>query len=616
MNSRLTLRSRHMGILIVIILAMSYVGITGIGADSIWHDEYRSIYYAGGMSDSPGSPLDAIARASERQSGDGLLYPLLLAVWGRFAGFSVFSARYLSLLLGVLAIAWIYRLASDLHSPSAGLFAAIALGASAFLSVYLHEIGPYSLMVLEVVLLLWLYWLILLQGPTRLSAFAFLLVLMATLYTSPLVIVSIAALGVYHLMLAPRTKSWNLLIVLAIVAEVLFLPWLLTTNSAAVKFVEHAAGYSAVDDSFYLLQNIGHAFGNGIWLFWLLPFFSLRWLRGHIGLKMLWLVGTSTCTVILVVYQVSDLILHVRYMVPLLPIFALLFGIASALPGRFRRLIWTVLLIWCAAGTLVASSYSTLFYPPDESKHLRLTYPFAEVLGEITKDAVANDAIALEFPFHAWAIRGVTEYYLRGSSARYVLTDNLVQGELESQSRIAGFEHFLGDAGRVYFVVDRTVAPSAELMEYEKILSARYVTCDRLWDTDKVRVDKLAQINALCGPPQTPIEQFGDSVALLDFVHVRTDDFDVFYSIWSTEEPMESHSQAIHFRKEDGELVYQIDGSLPHGEFAYRIDRIPRGELPASAAIKIQGIVYNWQTGERLKASDGSDIVELGQVQT
>ena len=153
-------------------------------------------------------------------------------------------------------------------------------------------------------------------------------------------------------------------------------------------------------------------------------------------------------------------------------------------------------------------------------------------------------------------------------------------------------------------------------MEYEKILSARYVTCDRLWDTDTVRVDKLAQIDALCGPPQTPIEQFGDSVALLDFVHMRTDDFDVFYSIWSTEEPMESHSQAIHFRKEDGELVYQIDGSLPHGEFAYRIDRIPRGELPASATIKIQGIVYDWQTGVRLKTSDGSDIVELGQVQT
>ena len=253
----MTLRSRHMGILIVIILAMSYVAVTGIGADSIWHDEYRSIYYAGGMSDSTGSPLDAIARASERQTGDGLLYPLLLAVWGRIAGFSVVAARYLSLLFGVLAIAWIYRLASDLHSPSAGLLAAIALGASAFFSVYLHEIGAYSLIVLEVVLLLWLYWLILHQGPTRLSAFTFLLVLTATLYTSPLAIVSIAALGVYHLLLAPRTKSWNLLIVLAIVAEVLFVPWLLTTNSATVKFVEHPAGYSAVGDSFYLLQNIG-----------------------------------------------------------------------------------------------------------------------------------------------------------------------------------------------------------------------------------------------------------------------------------------------------------------------------------------------------------------------
>ena len=79
---------------------------------------------------------------------------------------------------------------------------------------------------------------------------------------------------------------------------------------------------------------------------------------------------------------------------------------------------------------------------------------------------------------------------------------------------------------------------------------------------------------------------------------------------------MESHSQAIHLWDENGELLYQIDGALPHGEFAYRIDRIPRGELPASATIKIQGIVYDWQTGERLKTFDGSDIVELAQIQT
>ena len=173
MNSRLTLRSRHMGILIVIILAMSCVGITGIGADSIWLDEYLSLYYAGGMADETINAVDVVSRIVERESGQSPIYYVLLSIWGKLAGFSVFSARYFSLLCGLMSLAWVYRLGTDLYSPFAGLCAAIILGGSAFFGIYLHEIRVYTLFVLEILLVIWLYWRVLYGKASWLLSSAF-----------------------------------------------------------------------------------------------------------------------------------------------------------------------------------------------------------------------------------------------------------------------------------------------------------------------------------------------------------------------------------------------------------------------------------------------------------
>ena len=104
---------------------------------------------------------------------------------------------------------------------------------------------------------------------------------------------------------------------------------------------------------------------------------------------------------------------------------------------------------------------------------------------------------------------------------------------------------------------------------------------------------------------------FGDSVALLDFVHQQTSDYDIFYSLWSTHVPADTYSMSLQFVDEEGTQVHQIDNPLPIGDFAYRIDRIPRGTLPDAGEIIINGVVYAWQTGERLQLSDGADIAKL-----
>lgn len=142
-------------------------------------------------------------------------------------------------------------------------------------------------------------------------------------------------------------------------------------------------------------------------------------------------------------------------------------------------------------------------------------------------------------------------------------------------------------------------------------MAERYVPCERLVDQDDVIVEKIAQIPQLCEPPSTTQIQFGESVALLDFIHEQTEDFDIFYSLWSTQVPADTYSVSLQFIDADGNNVHQVDNPLPMGDFAYRIDRIPRGTLPDDADITVNGIVYAWQTGARLMSDAGTDLVPL-----
>ena len=222
-----------------LILIAVAIGAHGLLADSMWHDEQLSLLYAGGLTDTPINPLDTVTRIIERESGQAPFYYMLLSIWGSLLGWTVFAARTFSLIVGVLAIAWAYRLGSDMHSPFAGLCSAIILGASAFFSAYLHEVRTYSLLVLEILIVLTLYWRLLNHKQSWLMSVVFVIVVTATLYTHPFAIGAIGALGLYHILLAPRIGTWWRLFILFAVSGILFLPWAVPTLSVIANRVEN-----------------------------------------------------------------------------------------------------------------------------------------------------------------------------------------------------------------------------------------------------------------------------------------------------------------------------------------------------------------------------------------
>ena len=594
-----------------LILIAVAIGAMGLQADSMWHDEQLSLLYAGGLTDTPINPLDTVTRIIERESGQAPFYYTLLSVWGSFLGWTVFAARLFSLMLGVLAIPWAYRLGADMHSPFAGLCSAIFLGASAFFSAYLHEVRTYSLLVLEILIVLTLYWRLLNHKQSWLMSLIFVLVVTATLYTHPFAIGAIGALGLYHILFAPRKGTWWRLFILFGVSGILFLPWAVPTLGVIANRVENNTRTLTIRTNAEVIRDMLHAFSNGIWGFLLLLFPSIPLLRKQHSVRLLWFTGLVFASVMLAANQASEMINHVRYLMPLLPAVALLMGIGLASLVRYRKVVIVILLAWSIVGFISAPTFGDLFYTREEHIVFHITFPFQQIADDIRSEALANDAIAYYIPYHSWAVHGIVDYYMDGIPARHVITDELGEGSNDPQAKIVRLDLFLGDAGRAWFIVDKTVEPDDLLAEYDKIIESRYVLCERTWDTEDVRIDKVAQIQELCDPPATPLLSFGESVDLLDFVHQQTDDYDIFYSLWSSQVPADIYSMSLQFIDDEGNPVHQVDNPLPIGEFAYRIDRIPRDTLPDDSPITVNGIVYAWQTGERLHLTDGRDIAQL-----
>lgn len=591
---------------------MSALAFAGVNADSIWYDEYFSLYYAGAMVDGATTPLDVVNRIIARESGQAPLYFELLFAWSQLAGWTAFAARTLSLLIGAIAVAWIYRLGTDMHSTRAGFCAAAIVAASALFIYYLHEIRMYALVVLAVTVLLWLYLRVLRSERSRGTSVAFVLATAAALYTHAFMAVIIAALGLFHLAAAPRTKSWRQIIVLFAAAGILFLPW----APVIISKIESKTGPSDFDflrTNGELLISLAEAASNGYWIGLLLPLLSLKWLRSDRGVLMLWWLGFAFVATLLTVNHSSRTINQLRYFLHILPMFALLGGIACAELIRNRKVLVLSLAAWCVSALIAAPSFGDILHIPGEVTVFHLGFPFKQITETLRRSAGENDAVAFEFPHHSWAQRGVLDYYMKGSQARYVLTDMLGSVEEPAEKRRL-FADFLGGAGKTYFVIDRTVAPSVFLAEYEGALSERYVYCGSLWDDAWATIDQYARIDALCQPPGQPLIRFDQGAALLDFVQEKSDTGHLLYSVWTAPLPADTHSFSLRVWDAEGNLVHQADDALPVGDFSYRIDRVPLEILPEGESARIEGVIYQWRSGERLRTLDGADVFPLGII--
>ncbi|MCA9915753.1 MAG: glycosyltransferase family 39 protein, partial [Anaerolineae bacterium] len=215
--------------LVLLLLFTTWLGVRGLNLDAINYDEHWTIRIIGAEPYGPATLPAVIANATE-DPWQPPLYYLLLWLWSQLAGATPFALRFLTTLVGLLSVASAYQLGKNIFgefsrkpvkvgdhmgSPlqrtdiSAGLYAAILLGGSSLLAIYLHELRPYALYILFTILALWAYWRSVHAAKLGWRGGTFLFLSLAGLiYSHYFSIVVIVAVGLYHLLFVPKNRRW------------------------------------------------------------------------------------------------------------------------------------------------------------------------------------------------------------------------------------------------------------------------------------------------------------------------------------------------------------------------------------------------------------------------
>ena len=378
--------------LVVLLLAFA-LGARGLNLDILWSDEIYSLVFMGAYHPPPGpaDPAQVVAIVQELAPDHVSLFYVIAAVWAQLTGWAQVPLRYLSLLAGVLMIACLYRFVAEALDRRTAATAALMMATSAFVVVYFHELRAYTFIMAIAIFHCWIYWrLLYLRSTSRLAWITLVLTASVLLYTHNLNLVLFAALGISHLVHAPRSRAWNRILAAWALGLLTFIPYLPSLISGDFAFGSNTRALSTLE----LANAWSTVLVNGYVVFWLpllLAFaYAIRRERKraviHIGL-----IAIVMCLCMFVANWRFSIIpvTRIRYFLVVWWLFIILFSYGLTALPRWR--IWTLAFIalWSVAGFFFGRSERMLEYTGFIS--FARTYPplhrYADELQGRVKDA-------------------------------------------------------------------------------------------------------------------------------------------------------------------------------------------------------------------------------------
>ena len=347
---------------LVLLLAFA-LGANGLNADVIWIDELASVTFMGAFNP-PYSPAQIIDSLMTHGPDHVPLFFLLGAGWAHLAGWTQFALRLISLFSGVLMIAWLYRFTSDTVNRHTAIVSALLMSTNVFASIFFHELRAYTLLLLLAVTHTWCYCR-LASGtrPSKLTWILFVCSAIAMLYTHILGLVTLAGLGMIHILMERGSGQSRAIMFgwgLGILCFSPYLPMLLGGSFALGK------RWYALEAS-ELIEPFGLLLTNGSYVL-LLPLapslvYAVRWKRHPIILRMLLFAFFMGLTLLFVNWRFDLIILdRMRYFLLLwIPCMILLAYGLTSLP-RWRAITALFLFLWGIAGYQFGRSIEFLDY--------------------------------------------------------------------------------------------------------------------------------------------------------------------------------------------------------------------------------------------------------------
>lgn len=557
------------------------------------------------------------------------LYTVLLKLWIGLAGVSTFSLRYLSVLLGVLAVPLAYIVARAwlrASSPGKGeglaVLAALYAAVAPLLVYYSQVVRMYPLATLAV---LAVSALMLRDDGKPLPIAGLTLAAAAALYSLYYTLWPLAGLFLYGALTRPRQISR--LGLAGMGAGLLYLPWLLlaggTLMARTASGGEGSNLLAGIQDILApTLQGLLFTYDTPPWAASLIAAVLVAGLimgrpgRAEAGRLLLPVLVVGLSIAGLVYGAVHTQWFAPRHLAPVVPFFGL--GLAWALDALGRT--WRPVLL-LALGLLVIAFWSTstqFVY----AKTLEVVDPF-DPTADYRFLSVRTRPDDLVF-FNVLSTAGWYENLRRPQDPpwSYALRWEPVIQPMEDIVR----ERILPAAAahqRLWFVLYKgTVGTNAPLKEW---LDTHLYPVGGVWNGDTLILGYTSpQVPLVTAPVQA---QFGDAIQLTGAEYTpQATAHGVIGLIlhWQAQQPVtRAYKVFVHLTDEAGWVFSQHDAQpindlRPTTTWTAGERIVDRHGLflpmMAPGAYHVRVGLYDPDTGERLRTSDGRDMIEVGTV--
>ena len=586
------------------LLLAAALAIPLLDVDAFNGDEPASLKAAGVLLSVPsplGEILKSIIKVDPHQTYG---WPILIAIWGRFVGWSEVAVRALSLFFGMLTLAWVYRTGRDLLAPRSGLFATLLLSTSVFFLSYMIHARAFTLIALCSTLCIWSYWrLVLNPRPTGMGAPAGLLLgSVGLLYSHYFSALFLPALGLFHLLFVPKSRRWwrpILLIAVAALLAMLQLPGFLRgLEETASNEGLHSRALSAAAVAAHLVRFLSNGLINlsQQWsellllaLPLMLALVTLQGLRGVVRLNSFRLVAWMSLAVLAVMIVINTLIQmievsRIRYLMPLWPLTALLAGAGlRQVAQRQRQVVIGLLALWLILGVHLGTSsnfrYELGYFIPSEIHRIYRT------LGELVPetDLLIIDKSAL------WTdSRGLYSSLLDQNFNSIPVEGEFLLENIRETYKAYPFIWLLYPS--------RDGALVKDLTDGEGLAH-----CELAVDEWGFALERLARSGARCASDARRLE-FANNIRLTWSGISLSDELLRFEAgLRSVDDYLlANYSLAVHvINPRNGERVAQGDVGVGPGAIATTSSEIDISALPPGD-YEVRVALYDWQTGARL----------------
>ena len=605
-------RSGLLFVMLMIMLLGFALGAAQLNADILWVDEMASVS-AMGAEDLGYSIQQVVDSVIKHKDPQVPLYYVIGAGWAHFVGWSQVGLRYLSLLFGVLTIAWVYRLGADVFNRRSGLLAAFSARQTHSSSSISMSSRNYSLWILLSIVHGWQY--CRLADGAKAGAFAwvsFAATTSALLYTHPFSPFVLLGFGLHHLLLVAKDRRW-LSVVFAWGAGVLtFVPYIPLVAAGVSEATDSRSVQAEALSSIQLLPILANVSVNGADFLCLVLIVAGGWTlwrkRSPELLRLVLIVATIAIS-LLIFHAVDPFVStrRLRYFLVALSFALVLFAHFLMSMPRWQFLVPAFALVWLAGGYHIYQQAEQWEYAGHHS--LLVPHPplhrFADAL---QGKARPQDAI-LSFTQAGFLNNGLrfgystTEYYSRaalGIHGAFIWTG------LEGSELREDFHRRVGNHPYLLFTYEPGVMPD-NFAEVKTLLKQDYIPCKFLVDTEEVFAQRYVYHTLACDRGYHEIH-YENGIQIID---AFADHDDVTQTLrvvtgWKVDNKaqLEQYNVSVQIIRPDWQSVGQApdrhlyDNVLPWYMVELSTEDLPAGDYNAMV------ILYDRYTIEKVRGVD------------